>query len=98
LVVKCKGTDAPNYNPLEMTALTIFGVVAVTGMLVFYTLEDRGAVYVLLFALTCLLSSVYGFLQGAWPFGVVELVWMGVAVQRWQRRRKAHSPVQRGTH
>ena len=68
-----------------MDALTIYGLVAVGSMLVFYALESRGAAFVLLFAVGCLASSLYGFLQGAWPFGLVELVWSGVAVQRWRR-------------
>jgi hypothetical protein len=63
--------------------LTLFGLVAVTMMLVFYALEDRSAWFVLAFAGACALGSAYGFLQGAWPFGVVEAVWSGVAVRRW---------------
>ena len=66
-----------------MDLLTIFGAVSVTLMLVFYALEHRGRVFVLAFACACLSSSLYGFLQGAWPFGVIELIWMGVALRRW---------------
>jgi hypothetical protein len=55
-------------------------------MMVFYALEDRDRRFILAFAAACLLASAYGFLQGAWPFGVVEAVWAGVAVQRWRRR------------
>src|ERR1700757_1567073 len=68
-----------------MDALTLFGLVAVTLMLVFYALEERGRIYILGFAAACGLGSVYGFLQGAWPFGVVEAIWAGVAVRRWTR-------------
>jgi hypothetical protein len=64
-------------------ALTLFGLLAVTAMLVFYALEDRSAWFVLAFAGACALASVYGFLQGAWPFGVVEAIWAGVAARRW---------------
>ena len=70
-----------------MDSLTLFGLVAVSLMLVCYALEDRGAGYVLAFAGTCLLASLYGFLQGAWPFGVVEVIWAGVALRRWHLRR-----------
>jgi hypothetical protein len=66
-----------------MDALTIFGVVTVTAMLVFYALEERSASWTFWFAVTCLASSAYGFLQGAWPIGVVELVWTAVALRRW---------------
>ena len=69
-----------------MDGLTAFGALAVALMLVCYALEDRHPAYVLAFAGACLASSAYGFLQGAWPFGVVELVWAGVALRRWRRR------------
>jgi len=72
-----------------MNVLTIFGLFAVTAMLVFYALEDRRPLYILCFAGACLLGSAYGFLQGAWPFGLVEAIWAGVAVRRWSRKMKA---------
>ena len=65
-------------------AVTIFGVVAVTFMMTMYALEHHGRRFVLGFALGCLLSSGYGFLSGAWPFGIVELIWAGVAVRRYR--------------
>jgi hypothetical protein len=52
-------------------------------MLVTYALESRSTWFVLAFAFACALGSIYGFLQGAWPFGLVEGVWAAVAVQRW---------------
>jgi hypothetical protein len=64
--------------------VTAYGVVALTFMMGMYALERRGRAFVLLFAVGCLLSSTYGFLSGAWPFGIVELVWAGVAVRRFQ--------------
>ncbi len=77
-----------------MDALTLFGLVAVSLMLVFYALEDRSPWFVLAFAGSCVLGSAYGFLQGAWPFGLVEGVWSVVALSRWrtlhaERGRKA---------
>ena len=66
-----------------MSTLTVFGLIAVTLMLIFYALEKRSRWYTLGFALACVLGSVYGFLQGAWPFGLVEAVWSLVAVRRW---------------
>ena len=69
-----------------MDTLTIFGAVSVTAMLVFYALESRSPVFVLAFAGACLASSIYGFGQGAWPFGVVELIWAAVALRRWRQR------------
>ncbi|HET7342351.1 MAG TPA: hypothetical protein VFL90_12895 [Methylomirabilota bacterium] len=69
-----------------MDRLTLFGLVAVTAMLVFYALEQRGRGFVLAFAAACALASAYGFLQGAWPFGVVEAVWALVALRRWRPR------------
>ena len=66
-----------------MSILTVFGLIAVILMLIFYALEKRSRWYTLAFALACVLGSVYGFLQGAWPFGLVEAVWSLVAVRRW---------------
>lgn len=57
-------------------------------MMVLYALEDRSPHVVLAFASACVLASIYGFLQGAWPFGVVEALWALVAVRKW--RRKLH--------
>jgi hypothetical protein len=68
-----------------MTPLTIFGLFAVTAMLVFYALEARSRWFILAFAGACVLGSVYGFLQGAWPFGLVEAVWSLVAIRRWAK-------------
>jgi hypothetical protein len=71
-----------------MDRLTLFGLFAVTAMLLCYALEDRSPWYVLGFALACALGSVYGFLQGAWPFGLVEAIWAVVALRRWSVRRQ----------
>jgi hypothetical protein len=68
-----------------MDALTAFGLFAVTAMLVAYALEARSQWYILAFAVACVLGAIYGFLQGAWPFGVVETIWAGVAFRRWMR-------------
>ena len=68
-----------------MNGLTLFGLFAVTAMLVTYALEDRSSWFVLGFAGACVLGSIYGFLQGAWPFGLVEAVWSLVALRRWWR-------------
>ena len=66
-----------------MNWLAAFGLFAVTAMLLCYALEHRSRWFVLAFAGACVLASVYGFLQGAWPFGLVEAVWSVVAVRRW---------------
>jgi len=71
--------DAP------VDALTAFGLFAVTAMLVCYALEDRTPWFTLAFAGACAMGSLYGFFQGAWPFGVVEAIWMVVALRRWMR-------------
>lgn len=67
-----------------MDALSLFGLFAVTGMMVCYALEKRSPWFILAFSVACALGSVYGFLQGAWPFGLVEAVWAVVAVRRWR--------------
>ncbi|KAB2915099.1 MAG: hypothetical protein F9K29_13845 [Hyphomicrobiaceae bacterium] len=70
-----------------MDGLTAFGLAAVTAMLVFYALEDRSSPwFILAFAAACAFASLHGFVQGAWPFGVVEAVWALVALRRWRAR------------
>jgi hypothetical protein len=51
-----------------------------------YAFEGRSSWFVLAFAGTCVLASIYGFLQGAWPFGIVEGIWALVALRRWQKQ------------
>jgi len=63
--------------------LTWFGLFAVTAMLICYAFENRSRWFILAFAVACMLGSVYGFLQGAWPFGGVEAIWSVVALRRW---------------
>ena len=72
-----------------MEGLSLFGLFAVTGMLVCYALEDRSRWFILAFAAACALGSIYGFLEGAWPFGLVEAVWAVVALRRWSVRARA---------
>jgi hypothetical protein len=66
-----------------VSPLAAFGLFAVTAMLVCYALEKRSPWFILGFAAACALGSAYGFLQGAWPFGVVEAIWSVVAARRW---------------
>ena len=76
-----------------MDSLTLFGLFAVTFMLVCYVLEDRSPWWTLAFAGGCLMGSAYGFLQGAWPFGAVELIWTGVALRRWRKSARQAEPL-----
>jgi hypothetical protein len=69
-----------------MDGLTTFGLLAVTAMLVFYAMEDRSHWFILAFAGACAMGSAYGFLQGAWPFGIIEAIWTMVALRRWRTR------------
>lgn len=71
-----------------MDGLTLFGLFAVTAMLVCYALEDRSPGFIFGFAVSCALGSAYGFLQGAWPFGVVEAIWALVALRRWFAKQR----------
>jgi hypothetical protein len=66
-----------------MNRLSLFGLFAVTAMLVCYAFENRSPWFILGFAIACMMGSLYGFLQGAWPFGLVEAVWSIVALRRW---------------
>ena len=77
-----------SYTVWAMNMLTAFGLFAVTAMVVCYALEPRHRSFILLFAFSCVLGSAYGFLQGAWPFGLVELVWSGIAAAKWWSGRR----------
>lgn len=72
-----------------MDALSLFGLVSVTAMLLCYALEKRSPWFILLFAVSCAMGSIYGFLQGAWPFGLIETVWSVVAARRWWMERRS---------
>ena len=74
-----------------MSALTLYGVTVLTFMMIMYSLEGRGKRYVLLFAFGCALSSSYGFISGAWPFGVIEGIWCLLALDRYQRHDSSTS-------
>jgi hypothetical protein len=78
---------------MQLDGLTLFGLLSLSAMLVFYALEHRSHWFVLAMAAACIAASAYGFLQGAWPFGVLELIWAGIAFKRWLSLRHA-SPTQ----
>ena len=79
-----------------MALVTLFGVCAVSFMMLMYALEHRRPVFVLGFVLGCLLSSAYGFLSGAWPFGVVEIIWAFVALRRFRATRGRDASLRAG--
>jgi len=72
-----------------VSAVTVYGVLAVTFMMLMYALERRGPGFIAAFAVGCALSSGYGFLSGAWPFGIVEAIWTVVALRRFVAVRAA---------
>jgi hypothetical protein len=74
---------------MSTTVVTVYGVCALTFMMAMYALERRHRIFVLAFALGCLLSSAYGFLSKAWPFGVVEAIWSVIVVERFVKARRA---------
>ncbi|OGT30867.1 MAG: hypothetical protein A3E87_07755 [Gammaproteobacteria bacterium RIFCSPHIGHO2_12_FULL_35_23] len=72
-----------------MSLLSFFGLISVSLMLVFYAFEERGHWFIFGFALSCGLGSLYGFLQGAWPFGIIEAIWTVVALKKWFKAYKS---------
>jgi hypothetical protein len=81
--------QAVRREQITLSGLSLFGLISVSAMVVTYALEKRSHWFVLGFALACALGSVYGFLQGAWPFGLVEAVWSVIALRRWTLAKKA---------
>jgi hypothetical protein len=65
----------------------LFGLVAVTAMVVTYALEACSHWYVLAFAVACAAASVYAILIQSWPFAAVEGIWCVIAARRWRRVR-----------
>ena len=83
-MISCAGFGLQSVIAAKLLSpLALFGLFAVSAMLVCYAFEDRSRWFILGFALACALGSAYGFLQGAWPFGLVEFVWALVALRRW---------------
>jgi hypothetical protein len=100
--LRCSGYRSPHYScsriiteAVAVSLLNLFGLFAVAAMLVTYALEARSTWFILAFAVSCALGSIYGFLQGAWPFGLVESIWAVVAVRRWWQA--SHSASVRST-
>jgi len=83
------------FDGQTVDGLTLFGLFAVTAMLVFYAAEKRSPWFVLAFAGACALGSIYGFLQGAWPFGLVEAIWALIALRRWRAAVRSSRSVQK---
>ena len=72
-----------------MDLLTLFGIISVTFMVLFYAIEKKSSIFILGFSIACISAATYGFLVGAWPFGVAEIIWSGVAFRRWQSRNNS---------
>ena len=90
-MISCAGFGLQNVTAVNLlNPLALFGLFAVMAMLVCYAFEERSHWFILGFALACALGSVYGFLQGAWPFGLVEFVWGLVALRRWRKTGRNH--------
>lgn len=73
---------------MKLDALTLFGVAASAAVLICYAFERRSPWFILGMVLACIAAAVYGFLQGAWPFGVLEIIWSGIAFHRWWGDRR----------
>ncbi len=66
-----------------MDALTVFGFASITIMLIAYIFEARSTIWLFVFATACVSSSVYGWLAGTIPFGIVEIIWAIFAYRKW---------------
>lgn len=75
-----------------MDGLTLFGFTAIVIMLVAYILEERSTVWIFIFGTACVASSIYGWLAGTIPFGVVEIIWAIVAYVKWWKKRASKMP------
>ena len=80
-------TTSPDPSSLASNQLDLLGLICVAITLLAYALEERGPVWVLVFAGGSFSSGIYALLQGAWPFAIAEAVWTVIALQRWRRQR-----------
>lgn len=71
---------------INALAIELFGLLAVTVMVVSYVLEKRASSYVLTFAIACAAAVSYAVLIRSWPFAGVEAIWCVIAVRRWRTR------------
>lgn len=69
---------------INALAIELFGLLAVTVMVVSYALEKRASSYVLTFAIACAAAASYAVLIRSWPFAGVEAIWCVIAVRRWR--------------
>lgn len=69
--------------------LTAFGVVSAATMVLAYSLESRGSIWIAVFSVACLTTAVYGAVSGAWLFAVLEVIWAGIAMKRFQATQPA---------
>lgn len=73
--------------------LTIFGFIGGSLMVMCYWLEPRHRRYTFLMGVLCVLMAVYAYLQGSYPFILVEGAWAYVAFTRWRQLEKASRDV-----
>jgi hypothetical protein len=76
---------------MRVDGLTLFGVASLSVMLLCYALERRSPWFTFGMACACVAAGVYGFLQGAWPFAVIEGIWAAIAYVRWWQDRASLS-------
>ena len=67
--------------------LTAFGSVAVSVMLLSYWLEPRSRWLILVFALGSAATAAYSGLAAVYPIMVIETLWAGVALRRFNNTR-----------
>jgi len=70
-------------------AIEIFGLCAVSAMMITYALEERSPAFILGFAASCAAAALYASLIASWPFAAVESLWSVVALRRWHRYTSA---------
>ena len=80
---------------MNMDALTLFGVASLSVMLLCYALERKSPWFTFGMASACVAAAIYAFLQGAWPFAVIEIIWAAIAYIRWWNDRNNRRVFQR---
>ena len=69
--------------PPQLDVLMLFGFLTAVLTLLFWMHQGESRSCILALAVCLAAMTVYAFLQGAWPMGMIESVWCAAAVRRW---------------
>jgi hypothetical protein len=76
-------THAAAVSPASLDVEMFLGFVAVLATLLCYLERRRSSTARFALGVCLLLTAAFGFERGAWPLGLLQIVWAGVAFVQW---------------